>query len=163
MQWPGCVTIHNHFMAEVPMSEWAVWGGGEGSESGVGGDVDSVSADKGKNFMDDAPATASSQVDAVKLPNGSSHSQATSGPKGEEERLYRLPASSTRPLVYLNTCNHMMNHFDANPLLVRLTIWMFFTCTSFVPFLNQIRVFWSHLLPLVVQYISISFFLHRDL
>jgi len=141
-------------MAEVPMSEWAVWGGGEGSESGVEGDMDSVSVDKGTNFMNDVSATASSQSDDVKLPKVSSHSQATSGTK-REELLYRLPASSTRPLVYLNTCNHMMNHFDANPLLVRLTIWMFFTYSSFTPLLDHIRVFWSHLLPLVFQHSSI--------
>ena len=28
-----------------------------------------------------------------------------------------LPSSSTRPLVYLNTCNHMMGFWDANPAL----------------------------------------------
>jgi hypothetical protein len=113
LQWPGCVTIHNHFMAEVPMSEWAVWGGGEGSESGIGSNVDGFSADRGSNFVGAAQAIASTLPGKDSMDNGNSHSQ--------EDLLYRLPASSTRPLVYLNTCNHMMNHVDANPLLVRHT------------------------------------------
>ena len=64
LQWPGCVTIHNHFIAETPLEEWAAWEGGAGNEQGG--------------------STAS---------------------------------STTRPLVFLNTCNHMMSTWDANPSL----------------------------------------------
>jgi hypothetical protein len=40
----GCVTIHNHFVLEAPMEDWATWSGAEGSDSS---NVDSADLSKG--------------------------------------------------------------------------------------------------------------------
>ena len=80
LQWPGCVTIHNHFISETPFQDWALWGGGEGSDS--------------------------------------EYSEPRTSPPG----FAHLPRSSTRPLVYLNTCNHMMSERDSNPMLPKF-VW----------------------------------------
>jgi hypothetical protein len=139
--YPCWATICAHFTTDSPFEEWSKEGdedsGGArwGKRDDNDGPDDDADADIDHNVHqqpygefhdddDDEKGTAERRVEGAAFPTMAPSTSLSSVSLSSSSTLAALSSaasssSSTRPLLFINTCNHMMSHADANPSLAK--------------------------------------------